>query len=173
MRPISQAQAQSFLHAALAANVAAWDVYVKAIIREFFGVVANPAVPAYFAMHKLGEDNAIAAMKKMHNPNWQNARDALVALTGYDPISDWVWPARHMNAQAVRSRSDEIVKVRHGFAHGSPIPAFSWTILSAGKVALTSKSVKDVEAFFRNLVSKTDRGPRRFLATTYSVRVRW
>lgn len=171
LKPIARDKAQAYLHASLTAYVAAWDAYAKALVKEFFGVVANPRQPAYLAIHTVALKSADLALEKFNTPNWENTRRLLVTQTGYDPIADWSW--RHMNVQSVQLKMNEIVKVRHSFAHGFPLPSLAWTTSPHGRVALTVSAVRGVEAFFRNLVRKTDRGMAHFIALQYGIRRPW
>ncbi|MCP3967835.1 MAG: hypothetical protein GY718_16030 [Lentisphaerae bacterium] len=53
-----------------------------------------------------------------------------------------------MGAQEVRERLNEILKVRHSFAHGFSVPAYSWIQNNSGRIRLTNKSLVDVDALF-------------------------
>lgn len=171
LRPIARGKAQAYLHASLTAYVAAWDAYAKALVKEFFTAVAAPHDPGFLTLHTVAVKNAEFALSRFNNPNWENVRRLLVTQTGYDPLSDWNWS--RMNAQNVQQKLNEVIKVRHSFAHGFPLPALSWTTSSQGRVALTVTSVRGVEAFFSNLVRRTDRGMALFIASQYDKPVPW
>ncbi|MEH2169888.1 MAG: hypothetical protein V7K41_25205 [Nostoc sp.] len=93
------------------------------------------------------------SLKQFNTPNADNSRNLLFQYTGYDPINDWVWSKRSMNALVTRQMLNDILQVRHSFAHGFPIPAFSWTQTPTGKVRLTAKAIKDVDALLQYLVA--------------------
>lgn len=173
LHPISRSQTQVYYHSALAAFVAAWDAYINELVRNFFTVTANPLDPKFHAVHSIARDTAERALEKFNTPNSENTRNLLIQNTGYDPIGDWVWSARSMSGLAVRQRLNEILRVRHSFAHGFAIPAYSWTQTPTGKVRLTAKVIDDVDAFFRHLVAVTDLGMKQHIQTIYGIVVPW
>lgn len=173
LRPISRSQTQVYYHSALAAFVAAWDAYINELVRNFFDATANPLDYKFHAVHSVAKGNAERELKRFNTPNAENTRNLLVQYTGYDPIGDWVWPARSMNGVQVREKLNEIMKVRHSFAHGFSIPAFSWTQTPTGRVRLTAQAIKDVDAFCQNLVAVTDRGMKQHIQTTYGKSIPW
>ncbi len=73
----------------------------------------------------------------------------------------------------MRTQLNEILKVRHSFAHGFSIPAYSWTQTSKGKIRLTAQAVDDVGAFFKHLVRVSDQDMKNHIEMTYSVTVFW
>jgi len=168
LRPLSESSKQLYLHASLAASVAGWEAYVEGLVREFFSITANPLLPEYHAKHSMLEQIATERVKKFNTPNAYNARALLVELTGYDPFNDWTWPRRKMHALATRERLDQILAVRHSFAHGFPVPSHPWTQHPTGKIRLTASAQKDNEAFLFNLVQRTDDGMKLHISTTYS-----
>ena len=86
----------------------------------------------YHAIHEVARMAGERAMERFNTPNWENARNFLIATTGYDPISDWTWPRRGMGVQDVKERLNQILRVRHSFAHGFAIPSYSWTTSKRG-----------------------------------------
>jgi hypothetical protein len=166
-------QTQVYYHSALAAYVAGWEVYVENLIREFFNVTADPLNFKFNSIHSIARDVAEESVGKFNTPNSDNSRNLLAKFTGYDPISDWIWTRRGMSALATRQRLNEILQVRHSFAHGFPIPAMSWNQTSTGKVRLTAKNIDDVQVFFNFLVSVTDSGMKQHIQTNYGVVLTW
>jgi hypothetical protein len=173
LRPILREDAQTFAHAYLTSLVAAWDAYLKELARNFYQETANPLHVDYHAIHEVARMAAERAIERFSTPNWENARNFLIATTGYDPISDWTWPRRGMGVQDVKERLNQVLRVRHSFAHGFAIPSYSWTTSKRGQVRLTVEVLRDTEAFFNNLVRKTDSGLQRHIETTYSQAVAW
>ena len=164
---------QIYYHAALAAYVAAWNAYINNLVRDFYNAIAdasNPRVDAIYTIAKRAAENALA---RFNTPNSENTRNLLLQCTGYDPIDDWIWPQRGMAGLQVRVRLNEILQVRHSFAHGFDMPAYNWTELPSGKVRLTSKAIQDTEAFFKNLVNVTDKGMKVHIETTYGLASIW
>ncbi|WP_298904786.1 hypothetical protein [uncultured Nostoc sp.] len=50
---------------------------------------------------------------------------------------------------------NDVLHIRYSFAHGFPIPACSWTQTPTGKVRLTAKAIKNVDALLQYLVAVT------------------
>lgn len=173
LRPISREQTQVYYHSALAAFVAGWDAYINDLVRNFFDITSDPLDPKFYAIHTIARGRAEQALERFNTPNWDNTRNLLVGYTGYDPINDWVWTARQLSSVAVRLRLNEILRVRHSFAHGFGIPAFNWTQSPTGKIRLTAKAIDEVDAFFEHLVAVTDLGMKRHIEVTYNLSITW
>ncbi|MEC4893108.1 MAG: HEPN domain-containing protein [Oscillatoria sp. PMC 1051.18] len=173
LRPMTREQIQVYYHSALAAFVAAWDAYINDLVRHFFDVTADPLDLRFHAIHSIARAIAERALERFNTPNWENTRNLLSQYTGYDPISDWVWTSRSMGVAAVQQRLNQILRVRHSFAHGFSIPAYPWTQSPTGKVRLTSQTVKDVDAFFQQLVTATDLGMKQHIERNYLIILSW
>ncbi len=130
----------------------------------------------YSSVHNIARENSEKLLTRFNTPNASNSRNLLLQCTGYDPINDWLWHRRHtlyLNAQQTRERLNEILNVRHRFAHGFPMPAYSWTQDHRGNLRLTKTSIRDVEFFFNNLVRITDRGVKDHIHLTYAISAIW
>lgn len=173
LRPILNSQAQVYYHSALATFVAAWEAYIEELVRNFFDVTANPLDPQFHAVHTIARNTAERFLKQFNTPNSENSRNLLVQYTGYDPINDWVWSRRSMNGLATRQMLNDVLQVRHSFAHGFPIPACSWTQTPTGKVRLTAKAIKDVDALLQYLITVTDLGMKQNIQTIYGIAAPW
>ncbi|WP_145682024.1 HEPN domain-containing protein [Azospirillum brasilense] len=158
LRPISREHKTNFLHAALAAYVAGWDAYLKQVTKEFVQKIYNPHDVEFASLHSILEPMTEQKLKKFNTPNWDNSRDLLISCTGYDPIADWVWRAAQFNRQQSQDFLNQILKVRHSFAHGFSIPTFQWTQTPSGKVQLNDRSLERVDRFLTHLVIATDIG---------------
>ena len=170
---LSRDQTQVYYHASLAAIVAAWDAYINNLIRDFFSEVADPLVPKFHAMHTVARMISDNLLVKFNTPNWENTRDLLIHCTGYDPINDWSWMRRGMSGPQVREKLNQILKVRHSFAHGFALPAYSWTQTAGGRIRLTNKAIYDSELFFNNLVKQTDKGMKLHMTSIYAAASTW
>jgi hypothetical protein len=122
LKPCKREQLQVYAHAALAALVAGWDAFLNEIVREFYRETAKPADSSFTRMHEVARVQAEIRLDRFNTPNWENGRDLLILATGHDPIADWVLSRRGMGVQQVRERLNEILKVRHSFAHGFATP---------------------------------------------------
>ena len=168
-----QDEIQVYYHAALAAYVATWNAYISNLVRDFYDMIADPLNPKFDAIQVLAKRAAENALARFNTPNSENTRNLLVQYTGYDPIDDWVWPHRGMAGLQVRVRLNEILRVRHSFAHGFEMPDYDWTRSPSGKIRLTSKAIQETEAFFKNLVNVTDAGMKTHIESTYGLANIW
>ncbi|MBV5270917.1 MAG: hypothetical protein JZU55_14735 [Afipia sp.] len=173
LKPLPRDKRRILLHVALASHVAAWEAYVERLVASFFSDVNELQNPKYSAVLGLLQDQMMKSSEKFNTPNWENARQLLVSATGYDPINDWSWRSRRMPGPLLRARLNEILKVRHSFAHGYAMPSFPWNTSSSGDVRLTAQIFADVDAFFVNLVEQTDKGYKVHLLTNFGVAVGW
>lgn len=173
LRPMSHDEIQVYYHAALTAYVAAWDAYINNLVREFYNLISDPSNSSFDAVYTIARLAAEDALVRFNTPNAENTRNLLLQYTGYDPIGDWIWTQRGMSGVQVRARLNEILRVRHSFAHGFEMPAYSWTESPSGRIRLTSKAIQETEAFFKNLVKVTDVGMKAHIESTYSLISIW
>ena len=173
LRPMSYDEIQVYYHSALVAYVAAWEAYVNNLVRDFYAVIADPFNRRFQAIYTIAQQTAERALERFNTPNWENTRSLFVEYTGYDPIADWVWQRRGIASLQVRERLNEILKVRHSFAHGFGMPAYNWTQSPGGGVRLTSKAIQETEAFLKNLVNVTDKGMKAHILLTYKPASIW
>ena len=173
LRPMSQEEIQVYYHAALAAYVAAWEAYINGLVSNFYDVIVDSSDSKFYAIYTVARQAAERALSRFNTPNWENTRNLLIQCTDYDPIGDWIWPRRGMVVSQVHERLNEILQVRHSFAHGFDIPAYDWTQSPGGRVQLTSKAIRETEAFFKNLVNVTDNGMKAHINQTYGISSIW
>ena len=173
LRPIKADVRNDYLHAALAAYVASWDAYLNGVIREFIDNTRQPLDIDYATVHQRLSDFVDVALKRFNTPNWENSRNLLIACTGYDPINDWNWPRSSMNNTDTREYLNEILRVRHSFSHGFPIPAYSWTTTPLGKHQLNDAALSRIERFLSHLVTVTDKGLSFYGRVHYPNRSVW
>ncbi len=166
-------EVQILFGASLVACVATWDTYIKDLVNDFFNESADPLTPRFHAVHSIAKEQALDRLKRFNTPNFENTRNLLVQCTGFDPYTLWQWPVRHMNVQMVQQRLNEVLQVRHSFAHGFAMPAYSWTRSPTGRIRLTGKDLQVNEAFFRHLVQVTDHGMKTHLSSIFSAATTW
>lgn len=166
-----------FLHAALATQVAAWDVYVKAVALEYFSATSSPTNTKFMAMHSLLLSRMEQAILKLNTPNSENCRTFFLVYTGFDPWSHWnnikFGPSLFSNSLLVRNRFNEIFALRHSFAHGFTMPTYSWNTNNSGSSHLTCLIVQQTGLFITNICHKTDGGLSQHIATQHSIVKPW
>ena len=165
LRPMSLDEIRIYYHAGLTAYVAAWNAYIKNLVRDFYNVIVDPSDPKFRAIYTIARKRAENALTRFNTPNAENTRNILVWYTGYDPINTLLW--------IQREKLDDIVDVRHSFAHGFDMPSNTWTQSLSKRGHLTSKAIQDTEAFFKNLVEVTDRGMKTYIESTYGLTSIW
>lgn len=162
LRPLSLQVKQQYLHASLAAHVAAWDNYIKSAIREYYRRTANPLDVRYAVLHNTVQMLSASALRKLNTPNRDNARNAIVECVGYDPLPDWTWKSANLTATDIKDFMDEVFKVRHSFAHGFGLPALDWLAPKSGANRLTVSAVNRVDHLFSHLTLRTDKGLAKY-----------
>lgn len=174
----SEADAKTvFLHAALTTQIAAWDVYVKAITLEYFSATSDATNAKFSALHSILQSRTIEAGKKLNTPNSENCRNHLLIFTGFDPWPCWVNINFGTNLLAssllIRNRLDEIFTLRHSFAHGLTMPTHTWNTNSSGSAHLSCLIVRHTKTFITQLCEKTDHGIALHIASQHSITRPW
>jgi len=165
------------LHAALANQVAAWEAYVKGISLEYFSVTAGPTDIRFSAIHDLLKAQLDIELKKFNTPNSENCRNLLLKYTSFDPWPHWLnvrFGGATISASLVsRNTLDEILKLRHSFAHGFAIPANSWNVDSSGAATLNCRILGETRRFLVQVCDKTDRGLASHIAAQHQIGRPW
>lgn len=165
------------LHAALANQVAAWDAYVKALSLEYFSATASPTDIRFSAMHELLKAQLENELKKFNTPNSDNCRNLLLKYAKFDPWPFWVnikFDSGMMSASIlVRNTLDEILKLRHSFAHGFSIPAHAWNVDSSGAATLNCRILGETRRFLVQVCDRTDKGLAAHIATQHGIAKPW
>ncbi|WP_370968587.1 HEPN domain-containing protein [Amycolatopsis sp. cg9] len=159
--------------ACLAAHVAAWETYLENLVKDFLAAVADPLDSRYTALADLFIPKVEVELKKFNTPKYDNSRTLIYTSTGYDPINDWNWSQRNMGGPAVKNLVDEIVTVRHHFAHGAPMRAYSWNTGRTGQPRLTDDCLDLVRGLFGHLVRVTDVHVSSHACATYRISKLW
>ena len=164
---------QPFYHAALASTVASWDSYLKSLIRDYYSCVIAIGDPRLTQLAIISKDIAESEMKRLNTPNFDNSRAMLFLGIGFDPIPIWSWPKQNMTWQQVNAYFNEILKVRHSFAHGFPLPPFNWTQGKNGKIYLTKSAINRVVKLFEHIAESTDKSVSTLLSQQYNIPKPW
>ena len=171
---IAEAHKESCLHAALAGFVASWEAYLERLVREVQQQIADPSHARLSAILALLKPISEREVKRFNTPNAENARNLLIDHTGYDPINDWHWPKETLTGPQTRTRLDEILRVRHSFAHGFPIPTdIAWARNRNSNGHLTISALRNVDRFLSHMVKITDAGMSAHLASAFGVTSGW
>ncbi len=173
LRPINSKARNYYLHASLAAYVASWDAYLNNVVQEFIDCIRQPLDVDYATAHERLQNFTEATLRRFNTPNWENSRNLLISCTGYDPINDWNWRRASMNGTQSREFLNEILNVRHSFAHGFAIPAYNWTTTPLGKHQLNDSVLQRIERFLLHLATETDKGLSKFGISRYPNRSVW
>jgi hypothetical protein len=162
------------LHASVAMLVAAWEYYIESLIKEVQKEIDEPSNHKLSAILHLLSTNTNKRIKKFNTPNSEQSRTLIYDCTGYDPINEWVWRTGQLNASETRKRLDDIMKVRHSFAHGFKIPKdIPWVKDYNVPGVLNVKSLQSVERLLSYLVKSTDSGMKNHLYTVFAVDLKW
>jgi len=156
LRPVTYKDSEPALHAALASLVSSWEAYIESVVLEAIDATlpsASPEVMFFALLHKAEATRAIA---KFNTPNAENCRDLVLRYTGYDAFPEFSSPKLGLSALPARSRLNEILRVRHAFAHGFPIPRYVWTTRYRIENRLTKKSVNESVSLIDDFVSSLD-----------------
>jgi hypothetical protein len=147
-----------FFHASLAAHVAFWEAYVKKSILEYYDKTSNPLDSKFHKVHMLSKGYAEEKLKKFNTPNSDNVRVLLINSTGFDPWSSWNIKVGRTHYPSLQSRSflDEVLKVRHSFSHGFPMPKYAWNVDGSGRPRINKDVIRKISGFYFGLVKSTD-----------------
>lgn len=173
LRPITYADAEPALHAALASLVSAWEGYVEAVTLEAIDAVASGASSEVLWLTSLLREEAVRAVEKFNTPSAENCRMLLLKFTGFDAFSVMASPRLSLPASLARTRLNEILRVRHAFAHGFPIPSYSWTTRYGTQNRLTKRAVRDSQKLIEDFVDRIDVDLAAHIRTAFPSRAVW
>lgn len=158
-RSVPSDERQVILHAYLAASVANFEAYIEDVTLEFLSVCQrfsskNPSP----LLRGLIAAKAQQATDRFNTPNFENCRRHLTEYTGWDPYPSWVWTPAALSATATQRRLNEILQVRHSFAHGRALQPYDWLHESGGRRYLSQPVLARVAAMLTFLADRTDLG---------------
>lgn len=160
-------------HACLTLHASCWNTYIKDIVNEFLDKTYTIASSTQREFCDIARMNAKQKLEKFNTPNFENSRNILLNCINFDPLSSWHWEPHFPSHVLVQQRLNEILKVRHAFAHGHTPPTYSWAPIRSGVLALTSKSLIEIHSFFKKLVLLTDNGIAQKLKEDHHISVHW
>jgi hypothetical protein len=161
------ADRQIFYHACIAMDVASWDGYINNIIREYHGCIGG-INNVHLLNFRVSQSLLIERrLDKFNTPNFDNTRNLIIECTGFDPVSIWNWPQRLMIWQAVQARLNEILKVRHSFAHGLSFPNYTWMPQKNGQAYLNKNTATEIERLLVHLATVLDSGLKNHMTNQF------
>ena len=162
------------LHAALAMLVAAWEAYLERLLREVQFEISDSTQTRLSAVLALLTQITESEIKRFNTPNYSNSRELFIKHIGYDPINDWDWPGGGLSGIQSRNRLDEILQVRHSFAHGFPVPTDIHWVRSRNRPGVLNVAIlQSVDKFIAHMIAVTDQGLKDHLKLVYGVIVKW
>lgn len=113
---------QTLLKASVAHAVGCWEGYLEAVLREFVSKTRVQAHRRSWTLIVQFEALVDQLTSSLNTPNWEQSREIILNVTGMDPYPSWIWQPTYSNQTDTKEHFDGIVRVRHSFAHGFPIP---------------------------------------------------
>lgn len=173
LRPMTYEDMEPGLHAALASYVSAWEAYVEGICIEILDAVSRSANPHTGAVLSVLRLEATANIKNFNTPNFENSRNLILRFTGFDPYNFMIATDLGLTAQQTQTRLNEILKVRHAFAHGLSIPSLPWLTRYGITSRLSKKNVGHAGQIISQLVESIDNGASEHLKTVFGIHTGW
>lgn len=173
LRPLTYSDMEPGLHAALASFVSAWEAYVESICAEILdeiSTIANPQTLAVLSILRLEANNNI---NKFNTPNFENSRNLILRFTGFDPYNYMTMSSLGLSAQQSQTRLNEILRLRHAFAHGVSIPNLPWITRYGVQSRLSKKNVAIAGSSINDLVKSIDSAASNYLRATYGLTTSW
>ena len=161
------------MHAALASIVSAWEGYVEAITIEAIDTIANCSNAEVLLLTMLIKAEAKVAIAKFNTPTAENCRGLLLRFTGFDAFPYMRSQRLSLTAHLARVRLNEILQVRHAFAHGYSVPAYSWTTRYGLKNRLTKNAVIQSSRLIDDFVSNIDSELAKHIKSAFPTRLAW
>ena len=171
LRKTTLVNRQVFYHASLAGAVAAWDSFIKLAIREFVSRIGDNTDPDLMVARQLIDTLVGKQLEKFNTPNYENCQALFQNCIAFDITPHWIWNVKSLNSQQVKERLNQILKIRHAFAHGTSLPSFIWLPRRANICYLNKMVVVDVSAFLENLAAVTTTGLERHLSASFVRRI--
>lgn len=173
LRPITYEEAAPPLHASLASYVSAWEAYVEAVVVEALDRAMVGATQSEIALIGLVRQEAVRAIDKFNTPNAENCRDLILRYTGCDVFPVMSSPSLGLAANFARGRLNEVMRVRHSFAHGFQIPSYSWTMRNGVGGRLSVKAIRSVRGLIVDFVNAIDNQLSIHMAAQFPGRFFW
>ena len=145
---------QTCLKAAVANAVGCWEGYIEEVLREFVSKVRVQADRRAWTLIAQYEALVDKLASDLNTPNWDKARELILTVSGMDPYASWIWSEKFPNQNDTKVFFDGVMRVRHAFAHGFPLPRDIPGVATSG--VLDVGYVGDVLACITFFVDVTD-----------------
>jgi hypothetical protein len=110
------------LSASVAQAVGCWEGYLEAVLREFVSKTRVQAHRRAWPLIVQFESLVDKMASELNTPSWEKCRDLVLNVTGMDVYPSWIWTGKFSNQTDTKAYFDGILRVRHSFAHGFPVP---------------------------------------------------
>lgn len=161
------------LHASLAASVSAWEAFIEDLCLELLdeiGRIPDARLQMVLSVLRL---EAAKAVEKFNTPNFENCRNLLLRFSGFDPYPHMHVPRLGLSVVQTQSRLNDILKVRHTFAHGAPIPNLPWLTRYGVSSRLSKKNASEAGSLLDELTKSIEAAASNYLKAAYRVPIRW
>lgn len=173
LRPLRYEDMEPSLHAALASFVSAWEAYIESLCIEILEAIASCANAQTAAVLSVLQLEAKNNIEKFNTPNFDNSRNLILRFTGFDPYNYMTMGSLGFSVQQTHTRLNEILKIRHAFAHGFAIPNLPWLTRYGVQSRLSKKNVTLAGKSLSDLVKSIDAAAANHLRTTYGLTTGW
>lgn len=173
LRPLTYEDMEPGLHAALASFVSAWEAYIESLCIEILDEIASCASAQTASVLSVLRLEAKNNIEKFNTPNFDNSRNLILRFTGFDPYNYMTMSSLGLSAQQTQTRLNEILKLRHAFAHGFSIPNLPWLTRYGVQSRLSKKSVSLAGTSISDLVKSIDAAAANHLRMTYGLPTAW
>lgn len=169
---------ETLLKAALSIQVAALEVYFKELLRNYFDVADFGSGDSLDYHHRiLLKGRWDDYVKKVNSINATKARELMLYFSGFDVIQHWngiKFGAKELRTNIqVFQQFNEIVEIRHSFAHGLPMKQYHW-LEGRDRSNLSCKDLHNTKIFLSKLVAKNDMEFIKYLQSVFpTINLRW
>lgn len=176
-------QQEAIHHAGVVMSVGAWEAFVENILREAIRALSNnlhAAAAGTPLWAKLTFDTAMhgveTKIRQFNTPNAENVQRLFREGIGFNPWPYWSWRVgrRQWDQAEMRRRLNSWLRIRHGIAHGTGLPAeITWIHDNNVNPRLTKKLLEECRNFVKRLSEQTDQSLRQFLIADHGIPAPW
>ena len=146
---------------------------MESVVLESLDEIARGGGPELVSVLLLLKAEATRAIDRFNTPNAENCRELLLRFTGFDAFPVLSSHRLGLPANLARIRLNEVLKVRHSFAHGFQIPTYQWTTRYGITNRLTKTAVRNAAWLIQDFVDSLDLRISSHLKNSFPSRVFW